>query len=133
MSGWFVGQKIVCVNVDPIGSSYVEADIKHNLKVGVVYVIKQVVAYTYTHEGKKQTLTAFRLAGIVCSKAPDLETGKFVEYAFWEGRFQPLEENKDELKVDVPEQMKNWLKDVNEGKVFFEEEKELEKVDEDVS
>lgn len=128
MGDWYVGQKIVCVNTDPVDGGAIEPEIAKYLKVGEVYVIRQILDFLYTHKGKKTVFLAFRLSGIKPAQSLDAEN-KFVEYAFWNGRFMPLDQ--DTLEVSVSETMKNWLQDVNDGKVFFEEEKEL--VDEDVS
>jgi hypothetical protein len=128
MGDWYVGQKIVCINTDPTDGSPVEPEIAKHLKVGEVYVIRQVLDFLYTHQGKKAVFLAFRLSGIVPACSLDADN-KFVEYAFWSERFKPLEENT--LDVSLNETMKNWLKDVVDGKVTFEEEKVLETIDED--
>lgn len=126
MGDWYVGQKVVCINVDPLDGGELEPEIQKNLKVGEVYVIRQILDFPYTHRGKKDVRLGFRLAGIKCV-GKWMKDGKYIEYAFWCERFKPLEE--DTLETDVPEQMKNWLQDVVDGKVVFEEEKELEKIE----
>jgi hypothetical protein len=126
MGDWYVGQKIVCINVDPIDGGAIEPEVTKHLKVGEVYVIRQILDFPYVHKGQKDVRLGFRLAGIKCVTKVTNEC-QFLEYAFWCGRFKPLEE--DTMEVDVPEQMKDWLKDVVDGKVVFEEEKELEKAE----
>jgi hypothetical protein len=120
---WYVGQKIVCINTDSTDESPVEPEVIKHLKVGEVYVIRQILDFLYTHNGKKAVFLAFRLSGIKAAQTLDARN-KFIEYAFWNGRFQPLEE--DTLEVSISETMKNWLKEVVDGTVVFEEEKELE-------
>jgi len=128
MGDWYVGQKIVCINVEPLDGGVVEPEIQRHLKVGDVYAIRQIVDFPYLHLKKRDVRVGFRLAGIKpVSKIVD---GKLTEYAFWSERFKPLEEDDTSIDASVPEQMKDWLKDVAEGKVVFEEEKE--KVKEEV-
>lgn len=106
MSDWFVGQKIVCVNVEPLDGGVLEPEVTKHLKVGKVYVIREILDFPFTHKDQRDIRLAFRLGGIKCVSR--LTHGKLWEYAFWEGRFQPLQD--DPLEIGVPEQMKDWLK-----------------------
>jgi hypothetical protein len=129
MSHWYVGQKIVCINTDAIDGSPAEPEIQKNIKVGEVYIIRQILDFPFKHLGKKSVRLAFRLAGIRAASSIDAD-GKFSEYAFWSERFKPLEEDETSIDASVPEEMKDWLKQVMDGTVTFEEEKE--KVKEEV-
>lgn len=127
MGDWYVGQQIVCINIEPLDGGLVEPEILKYLEVGKVFIIRQIVDFPYLHLKKRDIRLGFRLAGIKpVSKVVD---GKLQEYAFWSERFKPLEEDETSIHASVPETMKDWLKAVVDGTVVFEPEKELETIE----
>jgi hypothetical protein len=84
MRDWYVGQKIVCVNAQPIGGLR-NRFVDEYLKEGKVYRIRQILVFGFLSSNKLDQRLAFRLEGVV----PHLISG--VEYAFFHGRFRPME------------------------------------------
>ena len=107
MHDWYVGQKIVCVNAQPIDglrSRFVE----EYLREGKVYKIRKILAFNFRNHDKSQERLAFRLEGIV----PYLIGG--IEYAFFQGRFKPFEDQDDDEETDISIFL-DALRQVNEG------------------
>jgi hypothetical protein len=120
MRDWYVGQKIVCVNAQPIGgviNRFVEA----YLREGKIYRIRKILGFNYRFGNKIEEKIAFRLEGIV----PYLIEG--TEYAFFHGRFKPLENHDLDQDVDISIFFEA-LRKVNEGLITIhgEEIRELE-------
>ena len=93
MRDWYVGQKIVCVNAQPI-SGLRNRFVDEHLIEGKVYIIRQILTFKFMSGNKCSERLAFRLDGIV----PHLING--IEYAFFHGRFRPLEPSDDE-DIDI--------------------------------
>ena len=107
MRDWYVGQKIVCVNAQPIDglrSRFVE----EYLREGKVYKIRKILAFNFRNHDKSQERLAFRLEGIV----PHLIDG--IEYTFFHGRFKPFEDQDDDEEIDISIFL-DALRQVNEG------------------
>ena len=107
MSDWFVGQKIVCVNAQPIDGVR-NRFVDEHLKEGKIYKIRKIVGFNFKFTQKSEERIAFRLEGIV----PCLIDG--IEYAFFHGRFKPLEDQDEDQEVDISVFL-NGLRQVNEG------------------
>lgn len=122
MRDWYVGQKIVCVNAQPI-SGLRNRFVDEHLIEGKVYIIRQILTFKFMSGNKCSERLAFRLDGIV----PHLING--IEYAFFHGRFRPLEPSDDE-GIDISVFL-DGLAEVNEGLVRFpaRETPELEPVE----
>ena len=110
MRDWYVGQKIVCVNAQPIGGLR-NRFVDEYLVEGKVYTIRQILVFKFISGNNCGERLAFRLDGIV----PHLING--IEYAFFHGRFRPLEPSEDE-DVDISIFLAG-LAEVNSGLVQF--------------
>jgi hypothetical protein len=93
MRDWYVGQKIVCVNAQPIAGQR-NRFVDQHLRQGRVYKIRRILVFKFNTGNKWEERLAFRLEGIV----PHLING--TEYAFFHGRFRPLEPGDDE-EIDI--------------------------------
>jgi hypothetical protein len=111
---WYVGQKIVCVNAQPIDGLR-NRFVDEYLTEGKVYQIRQILVFKYISRDKCDERVAFRLEGIV----PHLING--VEYAFFHGRFKPLEPGDDAEDVDISVFLDGLWK-VNSGLIRFQDE-----------
>jgi hypothetical protein len=118
MRGWYVGQKIVCVNAQPI-SGLRNRFVDEHLIEGKVYIIRQILAFKFMSGNKVSERLAFRLDGIV----PQLING--IEYAFFHGRFRPLEPSDDE-DIDISIFL-DGLAEVNSGLIHFQDEETSER------
>ena len=107
MRDWYVGQKIVCVNAQPIDGVR-NRFVEKFLDEGKTYKIRKILAFNFKFAEKSEERLAFRLEGIV----PYLIDG--IEYAFFHGRFKPLEDQDDDQEVDISIFLKG-LRQVNEG------------------
>jgi hypothetical protein len=107
MRDWYVGQKIVCVNAQPIDGVR-NRFVEKFLDEGKIYKIRKILAFDFKFAEKSEERLAFRLEGIV----PYLIDG--IEYAFFHGRFKPLEDQDDDQEVDISIFL-NGLRQVNEG------------------
>lgn len=123
MRDWYVGQKIVCINAQPIAGLR-NRFVDEHLKEGKVYKIRQILVFRFISWNKHDERLAFRLSGIV----PHLING--TEYAFFHGRFRPLEPGDEDENVDISIFLESLCK-VNSGLIRFpdEEAPELERVD----
>src|SRR5579871_6821588 len=110
MRDWYVGQKIVCVNAQPIGGLR-NRFVDEYLVEGKVYKIRQILVFKFISGNEVGERLAFRLEGIV----PHLING--IEYAFFHGRFRPLEPS-DYEDVDISIFLAG-LAEVNSGLVQF--------------
>jgi hypothetical protein len=121
MRDWYVGQKIVCVNAQPI-SGLRNRFVDEHLIEGKIYIIRQILAFKFMSGNKSRERLAFKLVGIV----PHLING--IEYAFFHGRFRPLEPSGGE-DIDISIFL-DGLAEVNRGLVRFpsRETPELEPV-----
>jgi hypothetical protein len=118
MRDWYVGQKIVCVNAQPIDGVR-NRFVDEYLREGKIYTIRKIVGFSYKFADKSEERLAFRLEGIV----PYLIQG--VEYAFFHGRFKPLEDQDEDQDVDISI-FSDALRKVNEGLIAFMDEDILE-------
>lgn len=120
MRDWYVGQKIVCVNAQPIDGVR-NRFVDEYLREGKVYKIRKVLAFNFRVSDKNEARLAFRLEGIV----PYLIDG--IEYAFFHGRFKPLEDQDEDEDIDISIFF-DGLRQVNEGLVALgnEDIRELE-------
>jgi hypothetical protein len=107
MRDWYVGQKIVCVNAQPIDGVR-NRFVDEYLDEGKVYKIRKILPFSFRFADKSEERLAFRLEGIV----PYLIDG--IEYAFYHGRFKPLEDQDDDHKIDISIFLRG-LHQVNEG------------------
>ena len=107
MRDWYVGQKIVCVNAQPIDGVR-NRFVEKFLDEGKIYKIRKILAFNFKFAEKSEERLAFRLEGIV----PYLIDG--IEYAFFHGRFKPFEDQDDDKEVDISIFL-NGLRQVNEG------------------
>jgi hypothetical protein len=124
MRDWYVGQKVVCVDAKPIGGLR-NRFVDQHLREGKVYKIRQILVFKFISGNKCEERLAFRLEGIV----PHLING--TEYAFFHGRFRPLEPGDEDEDIDISIFLDD-LRKVNSGLIHFpdEETRELERVDE---
>ena len=122
MRDWYVGQKIVCVNAQPIGGVR-NRFVDEYLREGKVYRIRKIVGFNYKFADKSEERLAFRLEGIV----PYLIEG--IEYAFFHGRFKPLEDQDEDQQIDISIFF-DALRQVNDGLIAFRDEdvRELERL-----
>ena len=122
MRDWYVGQKIVCVNAQPIDGVR-NRFVDEYLREGKVYRIRKIVGFNYKFADRSEERLAFRLEGIV----PYLIEG--VEYAFFHGRFKPLEDQDEDQQIDISIFF-DALRQVNEGLIAFRDEdvRELERL-----
>ena len=122
MRDWYVGQKIVCVNAQPIDGVR-NRFVDEYLREGKVYRIRKIVGFNYKFADRSEERLAFRLEGIV----PYLIEG--VEYAFFHGRFKPLEDQDEDQEVDIS-MFFDALRQVNDGLIAFRDEdvRELERL-----
>ena len=107
MRDWYVGQKIVCVNAQPIDGVR-NRFVDEYLREGKVYKIRKILGFNFKFSERSEEKLAFRLEGIV----PYLIDG--IEYAFFHGRFKPFEKQDEEDEVDISIFL-NALREVNEG------------------
>ena len=107
MRDWYVGQKIVCVNAQPIDGVR-NRFVDEYLTEGKVYKIRKIIPFNFRFTERSEERLAFRLEGIV----PYLIDG--IEYAFFHGRFKPFEHQDDDQKIDISIFL-NALRQVNEG------------------
>ena len=107
MSDWHVGQKIVCVNAQPIDGVR-NRFVDEYLCEGKVYIIRKIMGFNFRFSERSEERLAFRLEGIV----PYLIDG--IEYAFFHGRFKPLEDHDEDQEIDISIFL-NGLREVNEG------------------
>ncbi len=110
MRDWYVGQKIVCVNAQPIAGLR-NRFVDEHLREGKIYKIRQILVFRFMHDDKCEERLAFRLEDIV----PHLING--IEYAFFHGRFRPLEPGDDE-DIDISLFLDDLAK-VNNGLIRF--------------
>jgi len=122
MRDWYVGQKIVCVNAQPIDGVR-NRFVDEYLREGKVYRIRKIVGFNYKFADRSEERLAFRLEGIV----PYLIEG--VEYAFFHGRFKPLEDQDEDQQIDISIFF-DALRQVNDGLIAFRDEdvRELERL-----
>src|ERR1700728_878818 len=122
MSDWSVGQKIVCVNAQPIDGVR-NRFVDEYLREGKIYKIRKIVGFNFKFPQKSEERLAFRLEGIV----PYLIDG--IEYAFFHGRFKPLEDQDEDEAIDISIFL-NGLRQVNESLFSLRNEdiRELETV-----
>jgi hypothetical protein len=122
MRDWYVGQKIVCVNAEPIDGVR-NRFVDEYLREGKVYRIRKIVGFNYKFADRSEERLAFRLEGIV----PYLIEG--VEYAFFHGRFKPLEDQDEDQEIDISIFL-DGLRQVNDGLIAFRDEdmRELERL-----
>jgi hypothetical protein len=114
MRDWYVGQKIVCVNAQPIDGVR-NRFVDEYLREGKVYKIRKILGFNYRFTNRSEERLAFRLEGIV----PYLIDG--IEYAFFHGRFRPLEEQDADQQIDISIFL-DALRQVNEGLIAFRDE-----------
>ena len=107
MRDWYVGQKIVCVNAQPIDGVR-NRFVEEYLREGQVYIIRKILGFNFRFSERSEERLAFRLEGIV----PYLIDG--IEYAFFHGRFKALEDQDEDQKIDISIFL-NGLRQVNEG------------------
>ncbi len=110
MRDWYVGQKIVCVNAQPIDGVR-NRFVDEYLREGKVYKIRKIIPFNFRFTERSEERLAFRLEGIV----PYLIDG--IEYAFFCGRFKPFEDQDDDQKIDISIFL-NALRQVNEGSLL---------------
>lgn len=107
MRDWCVGQKIVCVNAQPIDDIR-NRFVEEYLREGKVYKIREILTFNFRIRDKSEGKLAFRLEGIV----PHLVDG--IEYAFFHGRFKPFEDQDIDEEIDISIFL-DALRQVNEG------------------
>ena len=124
MRDWYVGQKIVCVNAQPIDGIR-NRFVDEYLVEDKVYRIRKILGFNYRFADGSEERLAFRLEGIV----PYLIDG--IEYAFFHGRFKPLEDHDETEDEDIDISIfLDGLRQVNEGLITIrnEEIRELDLV-----
>lgn len=123
MRDWYVGQKIVCVNAQPIGGVR-NRFVDEYLREGKVYKIRQILVFGFLSSNKLDERLAFRLQGVV----PHLIKG--AEYAFFHGRFKHLEPGDEDEDISISVFLDD-LRKVNSGQIQFpvDETPELERID----
>ncbi len=107
MRDWYVGQKIVCVNAQPIDGVR-NRFVDEYLREGKVYRIRKILGFSFRFAEKSEERLAFRLEGVV----PYLIDG--IEYAFFHGRFKALEDQDKDEEIDISIFL-SGLQQVNEG------------------
>lgn len=122
MRDWYVGQKIVCVNAQPIDGVR-NRFVDEYLCEGKVYIIRKILGFNFRFSERSEERLAFRLEAIV----PYLIDG--IEYAFFHGRFKPLEDQDEDQEIDISIFLKG-LREVNEGSFALRNEdiRELETI-----
>ena len=122
MRDWYVGQKIVCVNAQPIDGVR-NRFVDEYLREGKVYRIRKILGFSFRFAEKSEERLAFRLEGVV----PYLIDG--IEYAFFHGRFKALDDQDDDEEIDISIFL-SGLQQVNEGLFTLRNEdiRELEAV-----
>jgi len=122
MRDWYVGQRIICVNAQPIDGVR-NRFVDEYLREGRVYRIRKILGFNYKFTDRSEERLAFRLEGIV----PYLIDG--IEYAFFHGRFKPLEDQDEDQQIDISIFM-DALRQVNDGLIAFTDEdiRELERL-----
>ena len=122
MGDWHVGQKIVCVNAQPIDGVR-NRFVDEYLCEGKVYIIRKILGFNFRFSERTEERLAFRLEGIV----PYLIDG--IEYAFFHGRFKPLEDQDEDQEIDISIFL-DGLREVNEGSFALRNEdiRELETI-----
>ena len=122
MRDWYVGQKIVCVNAQPI-EGVRNRFVDEYLREGKVYRIRKILGFSFRFAEKSEERLAFRLEGVV----PYLIDG--IEYAFFHGRFKALEDQDEDEEIDISIFL-SGLQQVNEGLFTLRNEdiRELEAV-----
>ena len=112
-----------CVNALPIAGLR-NRFVDEHLRQGKVYKIRQIVVFKFISTNKCEERVAFRLDGIV----PHLING--IEYAFFHGRFRPLDPGDDEEEISISVFLDD-LRKVNDGLIRFpaEETPEYERVE----
>ncbi len=122
MRDWYVGQKIVCVNAQPIDGVR-NRFVDEYLCEGKVYIIRKILGFKFRFSERNEERLAFRLEGVV----PYLIDG--IEYAFFHGRFKPLENQDEDEEIDISIFL-NGLREVNEGSFALRNEdiRELETI-----
>jgi hypothetical protein len=122
MRDWYVGQKIVCVNAQPIDGVR-NRFVDEYLTEGKFYKIRQIMGFNYKFADKSEERLAFRLEGIF----PRPVDG--IEYAFFHGRFKSLEDEDEDQDIDISIFL-DGLREVNEGLFVLRNEdiRELEPV-----
>jgi hypothetical protein len=120
MSDWYVGQKIVCVNAQPIDGVR-NRFVDEYLREGKVYRIRKILGFNFRFSERNEERLAFRLDGIL----PYLIDG--IEYAFFHGRFKPLEDQAEDQEIDISIFL-DGLREVNDGSFALRNEdiRELE-------
>jgi hypothetical protein len=118
MRDWYVGQKIVCVNAQQINGLR-NRFVHEHLEEGKVYKIRQILVFKFMSGSKWDERLAFRLEGIV----PHLIQG--TEYAFFHGRFRPLELGEEDTDTDISIFLDDLCK-INSGLIQFEDEESFE-------
>jgi hypothetical protein len=118
MGDWYVGQKIVCVNAQPIGGVR-NRFVDEHLREGRIYKIREILMFGFLSHNKRDERLAFRLGGIV----PPLIEG--TEYAFFHGRFRPMEAGDVDEDVDISVFLNDLYK-INNGLISFPEEEAIE-------
>ena len=123
MRDWYVGQKIVCVNAQPIGGLR-NRFVDEYLREGKVYKIRQILVFGFLSSHKLDERLAFRLEGVV----PHLING--TEYAFFHGRFKPFEPGDEDEDISISVFLDDLHK-VNSGLIQFQDHEapELETTD----
>ena len=123
MRDWYVGQKIVCVNAQPIDGLR-NRFVDEYLREGKVYKIRQILVFGFLSSNKLDERLAFRLEGVV----PHLIKG--AEYAFFHGRFRPMEPGHEDEDISISVFLDD-LRQVNSGLIRFQDEEtpELERID----
>src|ERR1700727_1003122 len=114
MGDWYVGQKIVCVNAQPIDGVR-NRFVEEYLREGNIYIIRKIIVFNYRFPDRSEERLAFRLEGVV----PYLIDG--IKYAFFHGRFKPLEDQDDDQEIDISIFL-NGLRQVNEGSFVLRNE-----------
>ena len=85
------------------------------LREGKIYKIRKIVGFNFKFPQKSEERLAFRLDGVV----PYLIDG--IEYAFFHGRFKPLEDQDEDQELDISIFL-NGLRQVNEGSFVLRNE-----------
>jgi hypothetical protein len=122
MRDWYVGQKVLCVNAQPIDGVR-NRFVDEYLREGKIYKIRKIIGFSYRFVDKSEERLAFRLEGIVPYRIDG------IEYAFFHSRFQPLEDQDEDQEIDISIFL-DALREVNEGSItsMNEDIRELEPV-----
>jgi hypothetical protein len=133
MTDWYEGQKIVCINatLSPnLTGSWSGPKFISQLKVGHIYTISKIGYVMFDTLGREDVAFLLHEIDTEYAKFGHPLVDKYGEafYHFWNGRFKPLEEDKNEDDIDISI-FQGLLNDVNDGRVVFDDEpvvKELE-------